>query len=253
MVASSCVGSYLTSKYIAVFYMIMRRTKQAELPLHRGRWRGRRPGAGRKCGPNPAVRHLSREKFAERFPCHVTLKVRPDLPSLRQKRVVREIERSFAKGCERGSFRVVHYSIQSDHAHFVVEASGREALGRGMKSLAARFARAVNRALGRAGRVLADRYHLRVLRTPREVRNALAYVLLNARRHLAQQSGRGAVRGDGIDPASSGRWFDGWKSGGAASPGDPTAAAVAAAHTWLLRVGWRRHGLIAASEIPGTG
>ena len=121
---------------------------------------------GRKAGPNPAVRHLSREKFAGRFPCHVTLKVRRGLPSLRAKRTVREIERSFAAGCERGSFRIVHYSIQSDHAHLLVEASGREALGRGMKSLAARFARAVNRALGRSGRVLADRYHLRVSHAP---------------------------------------------------------------------------------------
>ena len=231
----------------------MRRTNEAqrELPLHRGTWGGRRPGAGRKAGPNPAVRHLSREKFAGRFPCHVTLKVRRELPNLRTKHTVREIERSFVRGCERGSFRVVHYSIQSDHAHFVVEASGREALGRGMKSLAARFARAVNRALGRSGRVLADRYHLRVLRTPREVRNALAYVLLNVRRHLAQRRGRAAVRGAAIDPASSGRWFDGWRRRrGADSRAGPSA--VAAPHTWLLETGWRRHGLISPSEVPGA-
>ena len=198
------------------------------------------------------MRHLSRERFAGRYPCHVTLKVRPDLPSLRRKRIVRTIERSFAKGCERGDFRVVHYSIQRDHAHLLVEANGREALGRGMKSLAARFARAVNRALGRSGRVLADRYHLRVLRTPREVRNALAYVLLNARRHLAQRRGRRAVRGQQIDPASSGRWFDGWTRGfEAAARGQPPRA-VAEPHTWLLGVGWRRHGRIAPREIPGV-
>ena len=231
--------------------MIVRRTNETQqaLPLRRGTWGGRRPGAGRKSGPNPAVRHLSREKFAGRFPCHVTLKVQADLPSLRQKRVVREVERSFAEGCERGSFRVVHYSIQSDHAHLLVEANGREALGRGMKSLAARFARAVNRALARSGRVLADRYHLRVLRTPRQVRNALAYVLLNARRHLAQRRGRAAVRGSEIDPASSGRWFDGWRERHASTRAGPPP--VAAPHTWLLETGWRRHGLIAADEVPG--
>ena len=54
-----------------------------------------------------------------------------------------------------------------------------------MKSIAARFARAVNRALNRSGKVLRDRYHFRVLKTPTEVRNALRYVLLNARRHWA--------------------------------------------------------------------
>ena len=145
----------------------------------------------------------------------------------------------------------MHYSIQRDHAHFVIEANGREALGRGMKSLSARFARAVNRALGRSGRVLADRYHLRVLRTPREVRNALAYVLLNARRHLAQRRGRSAVRGSRLDPASSAWWFDGWTRDVHGAPGLPRP--VALAHTWLLRTGWRRHGLISPAEIPGGG
>ena len=227
----------------------MRHFTQAELPLHRGTWGGRRPGAGRKPGPNPAVRHRERERFAGRFPCHVTLKIHEGLPSLRTKRVVREIEQSLAPACERGSFRVVHYSIQSDHGHFIVEATGREALGRGMKSLAARFARAVNRALARRGPVLAERYHLRVLRSPRQVRNALAYVLLNARRHLARRRGRAAVKGDALDPAASARWFDGW-TGRRTAParGSPP---VAPPHTWMLRVGWRRHGLISPAEVPG--
>ncbi|MDH3685154.1 MAG: transposase [Myxococcales bacterium] len=179
----------------------------------------------------------------------IITEVRKDLPSLRTKRVVREIEQSFARACERGSFRIVHYSIQSDHGHFIVEASGREALGRGMKSLAARFARAVNRALARRGPVLAERYHLRVLRSPRQVRNALAYVLLNARRHLARRRGRAAVKGDALDPAASARWFDGW-TGRRTAParGSPP---VAPPHTWMLRVGWRRHGLISPAEVPG--
>ena len=75
----------------------------------------------------------------------------------------------------------------------MVEARDTEALGRGMKSIAARFARAVNRVLERSGRVLRDRYPLHVLETPREVRNALRYVLLNGRRHAAKA--RGGVRG----------------------------------------------------------
>jgi hypothetical protein len=197
------------------------------------------------------VRHRERERFAGRFPCHVTLKVRAGLPSLRTKRVVAELERSFARGPDRGNFRVVHYSIQSDHAHFIVEAAGRGALGRGMKSLAARFARAVNRASCRTGRVLADRYHLRVLRSPRQVRNALAYVLLNARRHLAQRRGRAAARGGRLDPASSARWFEGWVGRHAGPVLGPRSAVPP--HTWLLKVGWRRHGLISPFEVPGGG
>ncbi len=206
-------------------------------------WGGRRAGAGRRPGPRPRVRHRSREPFASRFPSHVTLKVRPDVPRLRSARLVHEIERSFAAGCERGAFRVVHYSIQEDHVHLIVEAADRWALGRGMKSVAARVARAVNRVFRRSGAVLADRYHSRALRTPREVRSALRYVLLNGRKHATKP------RGTRIDPASSGRWFDGWRR--TPGPARTGPAAVAAPRTWLLRVGWRRHGLLDPAEVPG--
>jgi hypothetical protein len=174
----------------------------------------------------------------------VTLKVRAGIPSLRTVKLVREIERSFAVGCERDDFRLVHYSLQGNHAHMIVEADDERALGRGMKALGARLARAVNRIFQRSGPVLADRYHVRVLRTPREVRNALAYALLNARRHAAA-AGRTLSRA--IDPASSGRWFDEWRNA-VISPGP--SPPVAPARSWLLAVGWRRRGLLDPDEIP---
>ena len=183
----------------------------------------------------------------------MTLKVQRDVPSLRSAKLVREVERSFAQSCERGEFRVVHYSIQSDHVHLVVEASGRAALGRGMKSIGARFARAVNRVFQHTGRVLTERYHLHVLKSPTEVRNALRYVLLNGRRHAGKRRRlSGAVR---IDPASSGRWFDGWRRGAGLEPasGEVHSPPVARAHSWLLRVGWRRLGLIDPADVPGAG
>jgi hypothetical protein len=143
---------------------------------------------------------------------------------------------------------VVHYSLQRDHAHFVVEADSKVALGRGMKSVGARLARVVNRVFGHAGAVLDGRYHLRLLRTPREVRNALAYVLLNARRHWTKRFG--SAPPVQIDEASSGRWFRGWSHG----PPEPEAhgcAEVAPARTWLVRRGWRIHGLVDPAAVPG--
>jgi len=185
---------------------------------------------------------------ASRFPSHVTVRVRRDVPSLRSKRFVREFRRSLRQACERGEFRVAHFSIQRDHVHLVVESAGKAALGRGMKSIAARLARAANRVFRRRGPVLDGRYHLRVLRTPREVRNAVAYVLLNARKHWRQRNGNApAVR---IDPASSGATFDGWRSGLVREPAHEPSA-VARPRTWLLSVGWRRHGLIDPCEVPG--
>ncbi len=211
-------------------------------------WGGPREGAGRPARARAPVHHVKRPPVAHRFPCHVTLRVRRGVPRLRTGRFVREFRRSLGEACERKGFRVVHYSIQHDHVHMIVESGGKAALGRGMKSVAARFARAVNRVFRRSGPVLEGRYHLRVLKTPREVRSALAYVLLNARKHWRQR--RGAPPPPRIDEASSGRWFDGWRTG--VDPG-PRAGPreTAPAGTWLLRVGWRRHRLIDPAEVPG--
>jgi hypothetical protein len=110
-----------------------------------------------------------------------------------------------------------------------------------MKAIGSRLARAVNRVFRRAGPVLADRYHVRLLRTPREVRNALAYVLLNARKHAAK-AGRRISHSLRIDPASSGKWFDGWARYSIRPA--PLGAAVSRAQSWLLSTGWKRRGLL---------
>jgi REP element-mobilizing transposase RayT len=211
------------------------------------------------------VRHRSREDVAKRLPTLITLRVLRGIGSLRERRVVREIEASFRKACERGDFRLVHYSIQEDHAHLIVEADDKDALGRGMMAIASRFARAVNRALKRTGPVLAERYHHVVLESPKQVRNALAYVLLNARRHAAKRLAKLRTLGRVVKPlaparildgASSARWFDGWRKGARVDRAPPpalgTQPAVAPPRTWLLGLGWRRHHpLIDPSEIPG--
>ena len=231
---------------------LARRPKQLTFSDYRKRTGrgGPRPGAGRPRGPRPRVLHRERAPVPGDCPVHVTLRVKANLPSLREGKFVREWRRSLAEASERGSFRVAHYSLQGDHAHLLVEAHGKDALARGMKSIAARLARALNRCAGRSGPVLDGRYHHRSLRSPREVRRALAYVLLNARRHLAKRrsAAPSAVR---LDPASSARWFDGWRPQAASGLADTSAAPeVARLRTWLLRVGWRRHGLVDPGELP---
>lgn len=224
------------------------------LPAPRS-WGGRRAGAGRKRGADSGVPHASRQRFGRALPAHVTLRLRRNLPSLRTVQLVHEVERTFAAGCDRSGFRLVHYSLQGNHAHLIVEARDRNALGRGMMAVGSRLARAVNRFAGRTGKVLADRYHLRMLPTPKEVRAALRYVLLNARRHAGRLRAE-ITRLARLDPASSARWFDGWKRkpfdnrdrGREAASERP---AVARARTWLLTVGWRRHGLLDPADVPG--
>ncbi len=227
---------------------------QLSLPVA-PQWGGLRKNAGRKRGRYGGRRHAARPHLARPLPAHVTLRVRRDVPSLRLVPIVHEIERSFAHGCARPGFRLVHYSLQDDHAHLVVEARDKASLGRGMMAIASRFARAVNRIAHRSGAVLAERYHLELLPTPKQVRNALRYVLLNARRHAAK-AGRSLGARVRLDPASSARWFDGWKwTDPSATKQRPAGILqrppVAPARTWLLAVGWRRHGLLDPADVPG--
>ncbi len=114
-----------------------------------------------------------------------------------------------------------------------------------------RVTRGINKLLGgRKGSVFDDRYQVEVLTNPRQVRNALCYVLQNARRH-----GIHRFRPSGwVDPCSSARYFDGWDGEVNLPPAEPDAARpVADAETWLLRTGWQRWGLIGIDEVPAAG
>ncbi len=232
-----------------MFGVMKKRNRQLAMDLRPpARWGGQRTGSGRRAGPGPSVRHRKREAFPGRFPCLITWRLRAGLPSLRSGALVREVRKSFAVACERGEFRVIHFSLQRDHAHLIVEARDRTALGRGLKSIGSRLARAVQRIYDRRGPVLAERYHLQLLRSPRQVRNALAYVLLNARHHFYLRTrSTPPVR---ADEASSAPWFRGWyrMPPGVTSAG-PTP--VAEPRSWLLATGWLRHGRIDPAELPG--
>jgi REP element-mobilizing transposase RayT len=219
---------------------------------------GKREGAGRKPkGARAGVSHRARPPLASRFPVHAGLKVARDLPSLRSRKTAKTIERAFWAGCRREGFRLAHFSIQKRHLHLLVEAKDAQSLSRGMQGLAIRVARALNKHLGRRGKVFVDRYFSRILRTPSETRNCLCYVLNNARRHEVERDRCGKIvarrwREPGwVDPCSSGRYFDGW-SGDVRSRSPDEAAPVAPPGTWLLSVGWlrARGGRIAVDEVP---
>jgi REP element-mobilizing transposase RayT len=232
------------------------RKKPQQLTLDVVRYRtgrgGPRQGAGRPRGIRPRVMHRSREGIVARIPVHVTIRLRRGIATLRQPRFVRRFRSSLSEACVRHGFRVVHYSIQRDHVHLLIEAQSNHSIACGMKSVGARIGKLANRLFQRKGKVLDGRYHLRPLRTPLEVHRALRYVLLNHRHHAAQRRkpARSINRAQAQpDPASSGRWFAGWRTA-TAPPNPKDTCEVAPARTWLLRTGWRRHGLIHPAEVP---
>ena len=202
---------------------------------------GARPGAGRKPrGARAGVKHARRGKLGGAAPVLVTMKVLAGLANLRSRRRFRAVLASLHRASARLGSRIVEYSVQSDHLHLVVETRDERALARAMQGLAVRLARALNRSLGRRGKVFADRFHHRALTTPRQVRNALAYVLCNARKHRVAPPVSGW-----LDPLSSAPSFDGWLGGAAEQRALPPP------RTWLLRVGWRPGGRLDPDRVPG--
>src|ERR1700704_1812990 len=180
-----------------------RRTRiQLELPAVKG-WGGARAGAGRKLvAARPSPPHRPRAPHEGRWPVHVTLRAREAIPSLRSSSVFPILRQSLSAS-HKPQFRVVHFSVQTDHVHLVVEGDHPVALVRGLQGLAGRCAKAINRAARRRGQVWSSRFHSRALRTPTEARSGLVYVLLNFRKHLRAAPG--------VDPRSSGAWFGGWR------------------------------------------
>ena len=217
---------------------------------------GARRGAGRKrVAPKTRVMHRPRARLTGREPVLVTLTTRRAIANLRGRRAMERILRSLSRAKERLGARIVHYSVQRDHLHLIVEAADACSLSRAMQGLSVRIAKALNRALGRplfgkGGKVFADRFHDRVLTSPKQVRHALAYVLCNARKHAVAPPIRGGTGSSWVDPCSSARAFDGW-SREVSSSGFIALAATVTPRVWLLRIGWRRGGLLHPDHCPG--
>ena len=222
-----------------------RRNGQQWLRAVRGRG-GYRAAAGRKPGRRSSrVPHVRRPDLSRHQAVHVTLHLCEGLPSLRRPRSSRLCEAVFRAERDRKGFRLVHYAIRSNHLHLVCEADHRQALSRGIQRLASRLARRLNASAERTGAWFRDRFHGRVISTPRQMRNVLSYVLLNEHKDRARQGE--LIRG--IDSYSSGRYFDGWADAEGVPPLDgERAPPVAQPRSWLLRVGWRRRGLLRTTE-----
>ncbi len=152
------------------------------------------------------------------------MRLQPGVGYLRAYQRAKVVEDALRAARERFGVRIVHYSIQGNHLHLIVEAEDQAALSRGMQGLAIRLAKRLNALAHRRGAIFADRYHSHPLKTPREARNAVRYVLTNHRHHTLEHLPEGWT-----DPLASARFTQHVRAG--RSCGRPSV--------WLLRVGWR--------------
>ena len=222
---------------------------QIELDLRPRTWGGKREGAGRKRmkGTHDSP-HRTRPVHCERDPVHVTCRVKNGVGRLRKRHVHHAIKQALVKYVLLPTFRVVHTSIQGNHIHMLVEARDKDAIAAGMRVLEIAMALAINKSLKRSGKVFEGRYHRVDITSPRQARNALAYVLNNWRRHCEDVNTPGAENVL-IDPYSTAASFDGWRDLDEVPTWDRLPSATP--RTWLLRVGWRQHGLLGVREVPG--
>lgn len=147
---------------------------QTKMNLNGGGWGGLRGNAGRKRIRSQGIAHDPREKVSIKTPLHVNFKFRI---SVRNKQTLKLLKRSIQNARSHG-LRVLHFSFQSNHVHLVLEAADNKKLTRGMRSLTITFAKGLKK-----GKVQVERYHLHVLKTVREVKYAIHYVLFNQQKH----------------------------------------------------------------------
>jgi REP element-mobilizing transposase RayT len=206
-------------------------------------WGGWRKGSGprkRKSG----VAHVTRPKVTKHAVMHLTWKLGKGLPSLRNGSAARAIFDALRKAKLAG-LRVIHFSIQNDHIHMIVEAPNRELLANSMRGLGCRIAKALNKLWNRTGKVFAERFHLVLLEGFQQVRNALRYVLNNHLKHKQEsESGR-------PDRYSSGDYFDGWSDFKLLR--DPDApSSIVSRGSWRVTQGWKRRcSPFSLCHVPG--
>src|ERR1043165_5174101 len=225
------------------------RTRHVQQPLFRRG--GKRRGAGRKPrGPRAGERHCPRPTFKARHPLHVVLRVVPAVGSLRRRRMYKAIREATITVAMRERIRIVHISLQRDHIQLLIEANGKAALARGMQGFVISAARHINTALGdgvrrRRGKVFADRYHVKGIKTPTQARHTIRYTLSNWRHHSEDQEG--LARTWLVDPFSSGILFPDWAElqdkpcmWPIRETYDPLIVRRPA--TWILAEGWKLAG-----------
>jgi REP element-mobilizing transposase RayT len=217
----------------------VKNSKQLEFKKIKG-WGGRRKGAGRK-NLSGTVAHAAREKVDFRKPLHITIRLAPGLSGLRTKHLHEQFTAALLKAKAKG-LRVLHYSIQGNHLHMLAECADNQALAAGMNSFGTSFAKAVRKKLGGKGKVFDGRYHLRVLKNPMQMKNTLAYVLLNQAKHenLIPYN----------DRFSSSQYFNEWKAllGRKVGPiledwrknQNSLPDYLSTPKSWLASAGWRR-------------
>lgn len=146
-----------------------------------------RKGAGRPAKVDIGIRHIRRERLGKPSALHLTIKVRENKADIQNKKILKALHHAI-KRARLQRLKVIHYTLEYNHAHLVVEAADNRILHKGMQAFGISLAKAINKMKQAKGTVYKHRYHFRKLRSRREVKNALQYVWGNGIKHKRAMS-----------------------------------------------------------------
>lgn len=139
-------------------------------------------GAGRPAKNDPGIRHTKRPRIRRPSSLHLTVKIKKERAAIKNKTVLRILKKAIQNARAQG-LRVIHYTLEYDHVHLLIEADNNTTLGKGMKSFGVTLAKALNRLRSHAGGVYKHRYHFKHITGTRQLKNVMNYIFLNGVKH----------------------------------------------------------------------
>lgn len=144
-------------------------------------------GAGRKAVHDKSIRHIRRERILKPTSMHLTIKVRENKADIKTKSILKALHHAIIRARLKG-IRVIHYTLEYNHVHLLVEAHCHTIMHRGMQAFGISIAKAINKIKIRSGTVYKHRYHLRKITSPRQLKNVIHYIFHNGIHHKRTMS-----------------------------------------------------------------
>lgn len=143
--------------------------------------------AGRPAIHDKGIRHIEREEIFRTTSLHLTIKVRSHKADIKSKLVLRALHHAILRARRKG-LKIIHYTLEYNHIHLLVEASDKSVVHQGMQALGISLSKRINKIKGVTGSVYKHRYHLRKITSPRELKNVLHYIFNNGIHHSRTKS-----------------------------------------------------------------
>lgn len=146
-----------------------------------------RKRAGRPPVNDAGIRHTSRPVISKPASLHLTIKVKRNKADIKNKAVLAILKKAILNARLKG-LKVIHYSLEFDHVHLLIEADNNKILGKGMQAFGVTLAKAINKLWRLGGGVYKHRYHFRRITGSKDLRNVMNYIFKNGVKHKTAKS-----------------------------------------------------------------